>query len=100
MRATDPNAAWLRDRLAILRRNVDPAWHARIDGARGSLYVDAPMIPPSPTPAPRAPAPPRLVSSFEPTRVRVSVHVPAWISVGSALAGTLLVLSIVLYWIL
>ena len=99
MRITDPRTVWLNDRLRILRRNVDPAWHVLVE--RTPVVVEVPA--PAPPPPPPAPPPPprRLFPSIEPAKpVWISMHVPRWMKIASTLGGTMLVLAIVFYWFL
>ena len=101
LRITDPRTVWLGDRLRILRRNVDPTWHAHVERTHAPEVVEVPVPAPPPLPAPPAPAPRRLFPSVVvPTPYVVPDRVPTWISVGSALAASMLVLSFVLYWLL
>lgn len=101
MRITDPRTVWLSDRLRILRRNVDPSWHAQVERTASPVYVEvaAPaVVPPLPPPQPAARS---LLPSVEPPRsVWIATHVPTWIRVGSVLGSAVLVLSFVLYWLL
>ena len=110
---------WVR-KLHALREKIDPAWLAPLDpnpilpfevewqrhlAARQPQLVVEPIVE---LPAPAPPPPPRVRP--EPRRyewsrtvdvpaVVVDTTVPAWIRVGSTLAGSVIVLAIALYWI-
>ena len=93
VRATDPRSPWLRDRLAILGRVVDPTWRDHVVPV-ARLHIE-------PAPAPMAPPVPRtLFPSIEPTRVTwVPSKMPTWIPIGSLFAACTLLLGFVLYYL-
>ena len=107
---------WLR-KLHALREKIDPAWLAHVDPnpvlpfevELAAHYASLSAPPPAPVETPKPqPAPPRVRSKprrYEWSRtvdvpaVVVDTSVPAWIRVGSTLAGSVILLAIALYWI-
>lgn len=95
----DPQAIWLTHKLDILGRDIDPTWRGRIVPIE-RIVPDEPVTLPLPNPA-SVQTPSGPVRFTWPSQITwiPSVEVPLWIRIGSFAAGTLIAISIVLYWL-